>query len=106
MTAMLDALRRLRRRWRKPVDPVRVRPPLDEWLDAYATATRPVLRVAESELVMLADVVCREMGILDSQTPTAAQADVIHVSVSKWVTDVRHHTRLRNPGTLPRGPAR
>ena len=102
---MWDALRRLRQR-RKPVGPAPARPPLDEWLDNYATSQRPVLRVAESELVMLADLVCRELGLLDSQTPTAAQADVIHTRVSAWVTEVRRLTRLRPTGTLPRSRPR
>ena len=106
MTATTGMWRRWRRRSRKPVEPVRARPPLDEWLDRYATDHRPVLRVAESELVMLADIVCRELGVLDSQTPTDAQAAVVHSRVAAWVTDVRRQTRLRSPGTLPRGRAR
>ena len=99
---MSRLLQRWRRRQRRRLDDQPPRSPLHEWLNDYAIDQRPVLRVAEFELVMLAEYVCREMGILDTQTPTRQQAEIIHSRVSEWVTGVRRQTRMRHPARRPR----
>ena len=89
------AAARMARIWRRPrVDEAPRQPPRTEWIDAYATRNRPILRAPEAELVLLAEVVCGELGILLSQTPTPAQEKVIHAQVAEWIREVRHRTHV------------
>ena len=84
----------MRRPWfwpgRRRVQPLA--PPassLQSWIDAFAVANRPVMRSAESELVILAQIVCRSMQIPPGSIPTPEQQAEIEATVSEWIRNVR-----------------
>ena len=60
-----------------------------EWIEAYAVAHRPVLRAAESELVLLAGVVCDTLGIAEDAVPADDEAEQVHETVAEWVQTAR-----------------
>ena len=100
MTEVSQTLRRLtsgarsaastmRKTWRKPSPDPDEPTSRREWIEAYAVAHRPVLRAAESELVLLAGVVCDSLGIAEDAVPADDEAEQVHATVAEWVQTVR-----------------
>ena len=105
-------MRRLRP-WpsRRTPTPEPQQPRLQNWIDSFAVTNRPVMRAAESQLAILAQIVCRSMRIAPDTVPTPEQEAEIQATVAEWIKRVRQQAsatakRMQGPAvSMPdRGP--
>ena len=90
---------------RRVQPPVPSAPSLQSWIDAFAVDNRPVMRAAESELALLAQIVCRSMQIPSGSIPTPEQQAEIGATVSDWVRRVRQQAAATATRSRPPTPA-